>query len=148
MADSEDDDWTLDFDKNRITRIKLKKMRLYKEAYEGYPNKSQKLAAYLVELEQECAMRESELDAALKLGRSTRIGEGRWDHGTIQTKKVAAAQKALAGFPHATERGKTLLAQTAYVLELRATLGFGGLALTASIVFVMLGSKLWRSARA
>ena len=59
MADSEDDDWTLDFDKNRITRIKLKKMRLYKEAYEGYPNKSQKLAAYLVELEQECAMRES-----------------------------------------------------------------------------------------
>ena len=51
MDDDQDDDWTLDYDRNRLTRIKLKRLKAYKEAHEGYGNKAQKLAAYLTEQE-------------------------------------------------------------------------------------------------
>ena len=63
MDDEQDDDWSLDYDKNRLTRIKLKRLKAYKEAHEGYGNKAQKLAAYLTEQEQEMKMREAMIPA-------------------------------------------------------------------------------------
>ena len=67
-------------------------------------------------------MHEDELEKELKQGRSMRVAEGRWEHGSIRTTGVADKQKALDAFPTTSDRGRSLLGQATLVLSLRQTL--------------------------
>ena len=74
------------------------------------------------ELNDECEKRESVLEAALKQGRTLRLGEGRWDHSRLETEAVLGAQKGVAAFPRTTAKGADLLAQAKLAVELRTAL--------------------------
>ena len=88
----------------------------------GVEESAEEVGAARSELNDECTQREAALETALGVGRVQRLGEGRWDHGLLQTSHILGAQKLLQSFPFSTDRGEALLARTAFVVELRGTL--------------------------